>query len=266
MTIPSELHKQFPEKFRDGFFWVRVEDFHYYFDTVFECRLVNSPDVGIEGMPLPRFAVAPIMPPPMLPGMPPLPAVRPRFFEWVFANSGVISQRNLPEINVMVPAMPCEIVVSVEQTDARITQIGRTRKPYVPIMLKVYQLVMGNVFSKELVCKSNWLPTRDAMVAFRCERGGMFKITVEIPDFGVSINRMVCRCYASVPTVNFSMGVRMFHPEFVVPQDPPLGLRWTLVGGVNRERLARDDLPEPLGEDLDSLRRRHEGHQRCVVM
>ena len=39
-----------------------LEDFHEYFGTIFECRLVNSGDVSIPEMPPPRFEV--VRPPP----------------------------------------------------------------------------------------------------------------------------------------------------------------------------------------------------------
>lgn len=38
-----------------GFFWINIYDFHLYFKTVFECRLVQSGNVALEGMPPPRL-------------------------------------------------------------------------------------------------------------------------------------------------------------------------------------------------------------------
>lgn len=88
-AVPWSLinSKEYPERAGDGFFWCTAEDFHCFFDTIIECRLVNSGDVSILGMPPPRMqgylgggmlgipgAMPPMMPgmPPMMPGMPPM--------------------------------------------------------------------------------------------------------------------------------------------------------------------------------------------------
>mmetsp|Transcript_126483 Transcript_126483/g.316207 ORF Transcript_126483/g.316207 Transcript_126483/m.316207 type:complete len:771 (-) Transcript_126483:40-2352(-) len=55
LIAPDVFASIYPEKVEDGFFWLSVYDFHFYFDTIFECRLTNSPDVGLEGMPPSRL-------------------------------------------------------------------------------------------------------------------------------------------------------------------------------------------------------------------
>ena len=69
----------------DTCIWSHVEDFHEYFGTIFECRLVNSGDVALAEMPPPRFDV--IRPPPtemslmasgmLAPGLMPMPGMMP---------------------------------------------------------------------------------------------------------------------------------------------------------------------------------------------
>jgi len=54
-AVPDELMHTYPERAAEGFFWLDIHDFHYYFNTIFECRLTNSPDVGIEMMPPSRL-------------------------------------------------------------------------------------------------------------------------------------------------------------------------------------------------------------------
>ncbi|CAE7247419.1 ade6 [Symbiodinium natans] len=57
ITVPYNLSRseKYPERREDGFFWLNAEDFHEYFGTIFECRLVNSGDVSLTDMPPPRF-------------------------------------------------------------------------------------------------------------------------------------------------------------------------------------------------------------------
>ncbi|CAE7269073.1 ADL1 [Symbiodinium necroappetens] len=64
ITVPYTLsrNEKYPERREDGFFWLNAEDFHEYFGTIFECRLVNSGDVSLPEMPPPRFET--IRPPP----------------------------------------------------------------------------------------------------------------------------------------------------------------------------------------------------------
>lgn len=171
--------KEYPEKTGDGFFWCTADDFHYFFDTIIECRLTNSGDVSIPGMPPPRTQGyvgggmlgipgfmgpgAPGMPPPMgfapmggpmLPGvMPPgmMPALMEgrlapdgsqlMWYEWVHACADEITRHNEPEFTVRVPddACPIEIVASVEQGDPRMGMKSPVRPAPEAILAKVYE-------------------------------------------------------------------------------------------------------------------------------
>eukprot|EP00933_Yihiella_yeosuensis_P033701 TRINITY_DN27349_c0_g1_i1.p1 TRINITY_DN27349_c0_g1~~TRINITY_DN27349_c0_g1_i1.p1 ORF type:complete len:758 (-),score=148.65 TRINITY_DN27349_c0_g1_i1:165-2411(-) len=262
LSVPDNLRKEYPERRYEGFFWLAMEDFHYYFQTIFECRLTNSQDVGIVGMPpcrLPQHQVQEQQ------GMP--VATRPPiFFERVWANGGIVSSHDAPEITVITPMFATEVIVTVQQTDNRITQVGFKRPTYVPLLLKVYENIGGDCYSTKMVTKSNWLQVRDAMVAFKAPRGGAFKIICEMPN-GARCNRMIIRCYSSIMSTTFA--VRKAGPahDLAVPQGPPAGERWSLVGSVQRSRLLRDDIPEPLGDDLDLMRSKlKEDEITCSVM
>lgn len=274
--VPDALQRLFPEKSADGFFWLGIHDFHFYFDILIECRLTNSPDVGIAGMPPPRLPMAIVPSPqnglpsgpfhaPPMPGAHPLQDQQAIFCEWVFANAGVVSEHCPPEFRVALPEFPCEIVAIVEQTDPRITQTGPNRKTHAAILLKVYECIGDDVYSSELVCKSNWIPVRSSMVAFRSSKGGVFKIIAEF-ERGVRCDRLIFRCYASWPSVNVSAGVSLHKHFLAKPVAPPLAVKWTFVGCMDPFKLARTDEPEPLDEDIDELRRQLSKAQQCTVM
>lgn len=259
LVVPPALLRKYPEKISKGFFWMCIEDFHQYFDTIFECRLTNCPDVGLPLMPVPRFPNA------LHPAVP----QQPMFFETIFANPGMVTERSPPEVSVRTPDLPCEVVVTVQQTDSRITQVGPDRKRYVPILMKVYESLDDsgaelNLFSAEMTCKSNWLPIRDSMVAFSSARGGHYKIMVEMPKHA-RCDRLIVRCYSSVQSVDFHVNPSYSTHRLGIPQGPPRASRASLVGTVDRSRLALPGVPEPLDEDLDAMKRRHKDRQ-CAVM
>lgn len=274
LSVPDAILNGFPEKLEDGFFWLSIYDFHLYFDVIYECRLTNSPDVGIDGMPQSRLpnAMSNIS---GIPGMPPsgkLPqsaqgaetswrfrgSDRPLFSEWVYANAGTVSEHRPPEFKVDLPEAPCEIVAVVEQTDTRITQVGPYRKPHVPILVKVYQHIEGDVYSSELVCKSHWLPVRNSMVSFKSSKGGSYKIIAEFPRQVCRCERLIFRCYASQPFVRVSAGVSLHQHYLAKPEEPALAIKWSFVGCVDPKKLERGDQPEPLpDEDLDAMKDRY---------
>ncbi|CAK9096714.1 Calpain-9 (Digestive tract-specific calpain) (New calpain 4) (nCL-4) [Durusdinium trenchii] len=246
-AVPFEVMHAYPEKSWDGFFWLAIEDFHAYFDTIIECRLTSSPDVSIEGMPQ------------RLPQGPQLP-----YMEMLFANPGLISAQYPPEVTVSTRG-PCEVIIATQQMDSRITQVGQ-RKPYVPIILKVYEsLGTGNVYSANMVCRSNWIPTRDAMVAFQTASAGGFKVVVEMPE-DTECDRLVIRCYSTMPA-DFMVTPAMSKHLLALPQGPPKGSRFSLVGTLDHTRILRDDMPEPMSDDLDTIRARHRGSSSgCEMM
>eukprot|EP00928_Gymnodinium_smaydae_P087374 TRINITY_DN71644_c0_g1_i1.p1 TRINITY_DN71644_c0_g1~~TRINITY_DN71644_c0_g1_i1.p1 ORF type:complete len:778 (+),score=156.82 TRINITY_DN71644_c0_g1_i1:146-2479(+) len=301
-SVPWALinNTEYPERTRDGFFWITAEDFHQYYDTIFECRLVNSGDVSIRNMPPPRMpgvmsmhglpqmgmmgmmpSMAPGMPMPgMAPGMMApgmmgpgmlagpggvLPASQP-WFEWVYANGGDITRHNMPEFSVRVPdyLCPCEIVCSIEQVDLRMAQTSPDRPRPAAVLCKVYENVSGSqYYSKDLVCKSNWLPIRDAMVAFCVRNGGEFKIVAEFTDERgapkTKINRMIFRCYSTKPNVTVSAGASSMRHALVNPLEPPRAVKWTLVG-CQREELYDAGIlpryqPQYLDDETDSMRK-----------
>lgn len=259
LTVPPALLRKYPERSSKGFFWLCIEDFHQYFDTIFECRLTNCPDIGLPLMPVPRLPNA------LHPAVP----QQPMFFETIFANPGVVTERSPPEISVRTPDLPCEVVVTVQQMDSRITQVGPDRKPYVPILMKVYESLDDSgaqldLFSAEMTCKSNWLPIRDSMVAFSSAKGGYFKIMVEMPKHA-RCDKLIVRCYSSVQSVDFHVNPSYSRHHLGIPQGPPRASRASLVGTVDRSRLALPGVPEPLDEDLDAVKRRHKDRQ-CAVM
>mmetsp|Transcript_111617 Transcript_111617/g.315204 ORF Transcript_111617/g.315204 Transcript_111617/m.315204 type:complete len:237 (-) Transcript_111617:78-788(-) len=212
---------------------------------------------------------------PGMPGMPPVVPgvaqgmasvaeegvpVRP-FFEWVYANAGEITRHNEPEFTIRVPeySCPCEVVCSVEQLDARMSQIHPVRKPPAEVLVKVYENVSGDCYSRDLVCKSNWIPCRDSMVAFLACKGGLYKVVAEFPSAATKIERMVFRCYSNRPNVTVTAAAAGAKHSLVVPTEPPKAIKWTFVGSIREERYLRGDVPmdkpEPLDTQHDSMRK-----------
>mmetsp|Transcript_29254 Transcript_29254/g.57285 ORF Transcript_29254/g.57285 Transcript_29254/m.57285 type:complete len:236 (+) Transcript_29254:2-709(+) len=234
---------------------------------IYECRLTNSPDVGIVGMPPPRLPLA-IVPSPTPHGQA-APAWRdkqPVFSEWIFANAGTVSEHSPPEFRVALPQFPCEVVAVVEQTDPRIMQTGSTRREHTPILLKVYQEIERDIYSVDLVCKSNWMPARSSMVAFKSSKGGVYKIIAEFPKSGARCDRLIFRCYASWPSVTVGAGVSLKSHMLSRPDGPPFATKWTFVGCVDPTKMVRTDEPEPADEDIDEIRRQLARAPDCSVM
>jgi len=295
ISVPYGLihAKEYPETSSEGFFWIAALDFHEYFDTIFECRLVNSGDVSITGMPpsrlppqLPAQFHGYDRPGMMPPGMPPLFGAQQfgmstqgmgppgslagagtqhiafdgtplPWYEWVHANPGEVGVHNEPEFNVTVPdhAVPCEVVCSVEQLDPRMLMTTAERIMPAPILVKVYEKVDGRDFySKDLVCKSNWHAVRDSMVAFTVHSGGSFKLVAELETHTV-VPRMIFRCYTSQPNVHVTAGTASFRHSVVMPTSAPKATKCTLVGCEISSRVVNKDAPVPIDQEHDSLRR-----------
>lgn len=268
--------EEYPEKGKDGFFWCQADDFAFYFGTIFECRLTNSGDVSIPGMPPPRMPAnmgplsslfglngpaqnfflqmqrkARFNPQHLSPEGLPLP-----FFEWVFADGGKITRDNQPEFSIQVPefCVPCEVICSLDQVDLRFQSRAADKPQAIAILLKVYENVQGNRFySNELVCKSNWLPIRNSMVAFQAMRGAEFKIVAELPDRFASCNKLVFRCYVNQPGVQVTAVSAWSRHLLVNPIEPPKASKWTFVGAAEPLDILRDR-PDPFEEELDGLR------------
>lgn len=267
MVIPFSLlqAEEYPEKSADGFFWMSAMDFHEYFGTIFECRLVNSGDVALPNMPPPRLP--PMMPFPGFgssvlgpPGMQhSAPDGRPlSWYEWVWCNPGEVKRSNEPEFLITIPenAIPCEIVCCVEQLDPRMFMESPKRNSTVPLLVKGYESVEGNrYFSKDLVCRSNWLPVRDAMVAFRMRKGCTVALVCEFPDEKSSTDRMIFRCYATHPEVVVTARSASVTHMLVEPIETPRALRQTFVGVMNLRDTEAVNKPQKLDEEHDCMRK-----------
>jgi len=267
LGVPDELLRQFPEKAAAGFFWLNIYDFHYYFEMIYECRLTNSPDVGIVGMPPPRLPLA-MVPSPAEHGRE-VPAWRDKqhvFAEWIFATEGTVSEHCPPEFRVAMPQFPCEVVATVEQTDPRVEQTGSRRKDHAAILLKVYEEIDREIYSVDLVCKSSWMPVRSSMVAFKSSKGGVFKIIAEFPKGSARCHKLIFRCYASWPSVQVDAAVSLRTHMLSKPDGPPLATKWTFVGCVDPTKMTRTDEPEPADDDIDHIRRQLALAAPCCVM
>lgn len=298
ISVPWALinSEQYPEKSQDGFFWMSIHDFHCYFDVIFECRLVNSGDVGVSGMPPPRIPsdlspasrpIVPHMEPASWPARGPL-HVQPHtaammggqagvgfrhrtpegvplaFFEWVFACPSAVGSQNEPEFQIQIPehAVPCEIVASVDQCDPRAEMATPDRAAPVPILLKVYEAVDRNRFySKELVCRSNWIPVRDSMVCFCAVEGCEFRVVAEFPNHSVAVDRLIFRCYASMPGVQVTASTSTSRHSLVEPIEQPKGVKWSLVGAIKPDNVLRHTKPDDFDAENDCLRQpKHDFH------
>lgn len=268
-SVPLELQNAFPEKPGSGYFWVHMIDFAQYFDSVFECRLTNSPDVGLKDMPdfpLPMHLNIPVPPDSR--------SVGPNIFkEIVVANKGLLTPNNPPEFEIFVPgaACPCEISCVLQQITPRTDQMGNARSLEVPLLLKVYQQtgLGGNNYSSELVCKSNWLPIRDAMVCFSPKTGGRFLVTTGFPGEHSFVYTMVFRVYSTCDGVVVTAKTALEPHKIVAPEDddPPRALKWTMVGCRAAHR-SDDTAPEPYNPLTDGLRvtLTEEANPICCVM
>merc|ERR1740121_573281 len=225
----------------------------------------------------------------------PLTDRSPVFYEHVFATEGTVTPHKPPQLTVHLPEAPCEVAVACEQVDNRLFQVGKTRKTYPALLLKVYQGVgsLGDkhgktrVYRRDLVCKSEWTSTRSAMVAWRSKSGGEFKVLCSMkqttnvdptmndsadgkdgPKDHVVVDRLIFRVYASEPYVDAHASLSLTPEQLVEDKEPPRGIRCTLSGSVVPEGLFRADRPEPLTEDLDDLRARHQKEKElaCPTM
>jgi len=269
-VVPHEVTKQFRNcQTQDGFFWLRIEDFHQCFGSIYECRLTCSPDVGLEGMPPCRLPNAWPSTLTAMPGMLP-PGQMPLYFEHVFANAGIVSMENPPEFTVTLHGKS-EVVAVVQQTDNRMTQVGppEQRRPYASILLKVYEHIKGNSYSSNMICKSEWKPMRDTMVSFKADHGGTFKIVAELPHNSVDCDRLIFRCYVSAPNAQCSAATAGCRHNLIEPLQPSLAMKWSFVGCVPPGKMALLNMPMPmphnqLPDDLDAFKRRKAAGDQCV--
>lgn len=300
LAVPySLLHcPEYKETTSDGFFWCDVNDFHLYFDTIFECHLVNTPDCGIPNMPEPRIVPRPlsldggVMKAPKGKGLGKGMGTGEKnmlsgrsfgvlntdstgkpllYYETVWCCSGMVNMSTEPEFNVVVPANvhevdgnPTEIIVSVDQYDQRMNLTGADppvgmkvdwlQQP-AAILLKVYEKCDFDLYRRQITCKSNWLPINHAMVMWKCKRGGSFKITCEFPDHAQYAEKLVFRCYSSIPGVEATAATATARHKLVRADDDPSGVKWTLVGSTPMEYMENPDVPPPFITERDCLRK-----------
>ncbi|OLQ02963.1 Phosphoribosylaminoimidazole carboxylase, chloroplastic [Symbiodinium microadriaticum] len=179
------------------------------------------------------------------------------WYEWVFANPGEIVRNNEPEFVVTVPqhAVPCEIVCSIEQFDPRMLMKSPGRPQAVPILCKVYEKVnIENTYSDHLVSRSNWIPVRDAMVAFTVTRGGEYLIVAELPSGTSRVERMIFRCYASQPHVMVAAHKMSRKHRLVESRALPGASRLSLVGLMQPDGLDKDQ-PVQIDWEYDAMRK-----------
>jgi hypothetical protein len=285
-VVPYELihNEDYPESTVDGFCWMNINDFHAYFETVYECRLVNSGDVQLPGMPPMRLGgrisetfTAPHQ------------NVREPWFEYVFAFPQAIRAENLPEINIAIEthACPCEVICCLSQTDNRQNMDAPGRRPQEPVLLKVYEKYdpsRRNVFIGQ-ICKSEWKYARDSMVAFKATRPGHYTIVAELPRTGYC-HRLIFRCYTSRLIGEPAVHRCDRRHELVEPPDRryPGALKWTFVGCTLPENLKSRDAPatedmfetpcyrEGMGipnvwdKSHEDIQKFNEAKAKCVVM
>mmetsp|Transcript_94287 Transcript_94287/g.148303 ORF Transcript_94287/g.148303 Transcript_94287/m.148303 type:complete len:1557 (-) Transcript_94287:76-4746(-) len=291
-SVPTELVESFPERKSGEYFWVNILDFYSYFDTVFECRLTNSPDVSLPGMPAPRLPQEKLTHNETTKSnnLPETGIFRNRggadgpylFFEHIWANAGIITPHTDPEFEIVVPdgACPCEVVAVAQQRTPRTDQVGSFRDEPVAVLLKVYQHVEGNCYcgvesrdggyrNIEPFARSNFIPIRDAMVCFNAFSGGKFLITCELQLGSEShMKGLVFRAYTSVPAV--TVKARVSHKKHkLVVSDEVKCLKWSLVGCKNPGHRLNDKAPESYNPASDGLSPKEIGattNQQCSIM
>jgi hypothetical protein len=193
------------------------------------------------------------------------------FWEYCFANRKEVTMENPPEMMVTCCA-DTEVVVSIQQVDGRLTSKSAAdiKKPPVAILLKVYESVDGmggnlGYYSNQLVCKSEWLPVRDSMVAFKSLRGGRYLVIAEFPNKSAVCDKLIFRCYTSRPDSNASVGTGWAGHSIVDPVDYPGAVKWSIVGSVPIQRLKNKFGPEPYDANTDCLRKPEHDEAACVV-
>jgi len=175
----------------DGFVWLRIDDFVCFFDTIYECRLVNS-DLG----------------PPQMTGIPYSPGWVTGYpwFEELWAFQGDVHNETAPSFVIEVPEAPNEITLEVSQTDVRYDnpdeepEYGRSMQA--PLLLRFYQCSKeaGDMGGGEiyLVHLSAWGHCRDACTGVKVMKPGKYLATVSVPA-KYACHRMIFRTYSTLP-------------------------------------------------------------------
>jgi len=205
----------------DGFVWLRIDDFVGFFDTIYECRLVNS-DLG----------------PPQLTGIQYSPgwiSGRP-WFEDMWAFQGDVYSETAPSFLIEIPHTPNEITLEVSQTDLRYNdpdlEFEGSRALQAPLLLRFYQCSKevsdiggGEIY---LVHLSPWGHCRDACTGVKIMKPGMYLAMISVPAKYIC-HRMIFRTYSTMP---LAMKPVTHHRNWVVvnPAMPLDALPYSLAG------------------------------------
>eukprot|EP00811_Abedinium_folium_P018273 NODE_2719_length_2158_cov_7.635647.p1 GENE.NODE_2719_length_2158_cov_7.635647~~NODE_2719_length_2158_cov_7.635647.p1 ORF type:complete len:479 (-),score=141.44 NODE_2719_length_2158_cov_7.635647:322-1758(-) len=221
----------------DGFAWLRIEDFVELFDTIYECRLVNS-DLGpIQmGMPTPGWRA----------GEP--------WFEELWAFQGDVVSETAPSFFIDVREVPCEILLDVSQTDHRFGEQDEFpedgRHLQAPLLLRFYQCsrevdeYQGG--ENYIVHMSAWGHTRDTSMAVKVLAPGKYLAMVSLPMAYLS-TRMIFRSYSTRPI--FVKPVAGHHSFICVHPAMPLNAIPYTLGGFQRVDTTSEKLPQEFDQE-----------------
>jgi len=222
----------------DGFVWLRIDDFVSLFDTIYECRLVNT-DLG-------PLMVSDV---PCSPGW---VSGYPWFEElWAFQNSVVTE--TAPSFLFEVRDTPCVITVEVSQSDVRFTETdkdrGGSRGMQAPLLLRFYQCSRevtdqggGEIYLAHL---SAWGHCRDACCGVKVLRPGKFLAMVSLPA-RYTCDRMIFRSYSTKP---LAMKPIVNHRSWIaVNPSRPLDVMPYSLAGFQRVDALSEKLPQMFDE------------------
>jgi len=175
----------------EGFAWLRIDDFIAFFDTIYECRLVNT------DLPLLKVSEIPVSPGWKV-GFP--------WYEEMWAFQGNVYSETAPSFLMEIAQVPNVITLEASQTDVRYNDPHEHKEQgrglQAPLLLRFYQCSPevsdqggGEIY---LVHLSPWGHCRDACCGVKVMRPGKFLAMVSIPA-KYTCNRMIFRTYSNKP-------------------------------------------------------------------
>lgn len=223
----------------DGYACLSMDDFVTFFDTIYECRLVNS-DLG----------------PPSELGIPGTPGwvMGQPFFEQMWAYRDDLHAENTPCFLLDVRDTPNELTMDVSQTDHRFGEPNEQpmmgRHMQAPLLMRVYQCSRevderrgGEV---HIVHMSSWGHTRDASCCVKVMSPGKYLVMISMPMKYIS-TRMIFRIYSTR-----LLGVKVIteHSSFIaVHPTGPLNAIPFSMGGFQRVDQYKEQLPQMFDEN-----------------
>lgn len=225
---PSLVHSRFfPERASDGFFWVRVELFQRHFSEIFECRLTandNLDQIQLYGQPVPR----------------PLAMKRPASHR-LYATLAKVRASFEPEFRIHVheSAGPTEVYLMLSQDDIKLREKDydlEDRAGYVPITVRVYQMLPGKCGGCAKVAQSSYAPARDAFVGFKASCAAEFLVRVTLP-VGTCVEKLILRLDTTAlpPHVEVQLpkqGGLLERHTWIEPKEPLGGFPLSFVGSA----------------------------------